>query len=354
MQILRRHWKSLMPWDRSPDNQLSLAQRLDYLIGGIQWMNDLVYLAFTIILFVIAGLLLSGHTVAIRPLVGPTVLLPAALLASGLLRAVWALRQRTRVTYRRAIFAFMNWLSLSWTVGLACIQGLMRREGVFLRTPKTQPHDRLLAAFWAARAETLLWLLLWGSAIALGVTTHPTALLLGLLAWQGIVYGAAPLMSWLAQRTQLSPALEQRKRSEQARERLVAALRPVAIGSAVLGTAAACAAIVVVGLGAVNPGHPSNPFALPQRSGSSGPWGVPVTKHVASKHSASSSTTTTTTVGSHGSATSSSTSTSTSTTVAGSTTSSSSSSTTTTTVPTSTTTTTTTTSSSSTTTTSAP
>jgi cellulose synthase/poly-beta-1,6-N-acetylglucosamine synthase-like glycosyltransferase len=350
MQILRQHWKSLMPWDRSPDNHLSLAQRLDYLIGGIQWMNDLVYLAFTIVLFVITGLLLSGESVAIRPLVGPAVLLPAALLASGLLRATWALRQRTHVTYRRAILAFLNWLSLSWTVGLACIQGLLRREGVFMRTPKTEPHDRLLAAIWAARSETTLWLLLWGSAIALAVTAHPTALLLGLVAWQGIVYGSAPVMSWLAQRTQLSPALEQRKRSEQARERLVAALRPVALGSAFLGTVAACAAVVVVGLGAANAGHPSNPFSIPQRSGSNGPWGVPLTKHASSP----SSTTTTTTVPKHNSTTSSSTSTSTSTTVPGSTTSSTSTATTTTTTTTTTPTTTTTTTTSTTTTTTVP
>ena len=44
-----------------------------------------------------------GHNVAIRPLIGPTVLLPGALLASGLLRAIWALRQRTHITYRRAL-----------------------------------------------------------------------------------------------------------------------------------------------------------------------------------------------------------------------------------------------------------
>jgi hypothetical protein len=89
------------------------------------------------------------------------------------------------------------------------------------------------------------------------------------VAWHGVVYGSAPLMSWLAQRTQLSPALEQRKRSEQARERLVAALRPVAIGSAVLDTVAICAAVVVVGLGAVNPGRPSNPFGLDPDLGAS-------------------------------------------------------------------------------------
>ncbi len=299
MQILRQHWKSLMPWDRSPDNHLSLAQRLDYLIGGLQWLNDFVYLCFTVVLLLIAGLLLSNHAVAIRPLVGPTVLLPGALLISGLLRAVWALRQRTHVTYRRALLAFVNWLSLSWTVSLACIQGIIRREGVFLRTPKSEGHDKLLAALLAARAETLLCLVLWGSAIALGLTAHPTALLLGLIAWQGTVYCAAPFTSWLAQRTQLSPELEQRRRSEEARERLVAVLRPVAAGSVILGGAAACA-LVILSLGATHSGNPSNPFSVPQRSGTSGPWGVlplsnniPASNRTTRKPSPSTSTTTT-------------------------------------------------------------
>lgn len=282
-----------MPWDRSPDNHLSVAQRLDYLIGGLQWLNDLVYLFFTIVLLTIAGLLLSGDSVAIRPLIGPTVLLPAALLVSGLIRATWALRQRTHISYRRALLAFVNWLSLSWTVALACAQGLLRREGVFLRTPKTESHDNLAAAFLAARAETIISLLLWGSAIALAVVAHPTALLLGLLTWQGVVYAAAPLTSWLAQRTQLTPELERRRRSETARERLVAAIRPVAVGSLVLGGAAACIFVAIIGLGSTKAGHPSNPFSVQQRSGSNGPWGVvPVSSHGATSPLTSTTTTT--------------------------------------------------------------
>jgi cellulose synthase/poly-beta-1,6-N-acetylglucosamine synthase-like glycosyltransferase len=296
MQILRRHWKSLMPWDRSPENRLSLAQRLDYLIGGVQWLNDLVYLFFTVVLLTISGLLLSGHNVAIRPLVGPTLLLPCALLVSGLLRAVWALRQRTHVTYRRALFAFVNWLSLSWTVALACMQGLIRREGVFLRTPKTESHDKLSAALLAARAETTLFLILWGCAAAVGFVAHPTPLLIGLLVWQGIVYLSAPVTSWLAQRTQLSPELERRRRTESNRERLVAALAPVAVGSVLIGGVTVAAFVFILGFGATHPGHPSNPFNVSQRSGTTGPWGVvPVSYHPPSTTTTSTTTTSTTT-----------------------------------------------------------
>jgi hypothetical protein len=166
MQILRRHWRQLLPWDRSPRNHLGLGQRLDYLFGGLQWFNDLVYLGFSLVLLCIAGLTLAGDTVAIRPLVGPTVMLPAALIAAGLLRALWALRQRTHITLGRAVLAFVSWLSLSWTVARACIQGLTRKEGVFLRTPKTAGSHRLGAALRAAGPQTVLGLLLWAAAVA--------------------------------------------------------------------------------------------------------------------------------------------------------------------------------------------
>ena len=35
MQILRLHWRSLMPWDRSPDNHMTAAQRRDYLMASV-------------------------------------------------------------------------------------------------------------------------------------------------------------------------------------------------------------------------------------------------------------------------------------------------------------------------------
>jgi cellulose synthase/poly-beta-1,6-N-acetylglucosamine synthase-like glycosyltransferase len=302
MQILRQHWKSLMPWDRSHDNHLSIAQRFDYLVGGLQWLNDFVYLCFTAVLLLVAGLLLAGDTVAVRPLIGPTILLPATLLASGLTRAIWALRQRTGITYRRALLAFVNWLSLSWTVALACVQGLLRREGVFLRTPKEADRHSLRAALRAARAETVLFLLLWTAALFLGFLAHPTWLLVALVSWQGLVYLAAPFTSWLAQRTQLSPELERRRESETARERFVAVLKPVAVSSVLAGGVVACVLLAILGFGSTHAGKPANPFAVPQRSGSQGPWGiVPVstasnaTQTPASPQPPGASTTTTTT-----------------------------------------------------------
>jgi hypothetical protein len=293
MQILRRHWKHLMPWTRDPDNHLSAEQRIDYLVGGLQWTNDLVLLGFTLVLTVVGALLLAGSSVAIRPLIGPTILLPATLLAIGLLRAVWALRQRTRISYTRAFFAFANWLSLSWTVALACIQGLVRREGVFLRTPKAEDHGSVWAALVSARTELLLTAGMWGIAGGLAATTSATWLLIGLVSWQGSVYASAPFMSWLEQHGHLTPELERRRRTEVRRERLTALARPLAFGSlgAVVGAAVFA---IVLALGASHPGRPSNPFHTPPPGpGDRGPFGL-----VAHPSTPSSTTTSTTKPGS--------------------------------------------------------
>jgi hypothetical protein len=270
MQILRRHWRDLVPRARTADNQLTAGQRLDYLFGGLQWMNDLVLLGFALVLLAVSGVLLAGSTVPIRPLVGPTILLPGALLATGLIRAVWALRLQTRITVGRALLAFVSWLSLSLTVARACLQGLVRSEGVFMRTPKTGDAEGLGAALKAAIPETLLGLSLWGCAVALAAAAHPTALLLSLIVWQGAVYLSSPYMARLAQRARLTPELQRRRRSEDLRDRLA---RRALFGTVGVSLAGAVFAIVVA-LGASHAGHPGNPFSLPPRSASdTGPWG---------------------------------------------------------------------------------
>ena len=95
MQILRIHWRDLMPWNRDPANRLTLSQRIDYLLGGLQWLNDLVLFGFSIVLLSIAAVLLIHGSFPLRPLLGAAALLPVALISSGLLRAVWALRARS-------------------------------------------------------------------------------------------------------------------------------------------------------------------------------------------------------------------------------------------------------------------
>jgi Trk-type K+ transport system membrane component len=191
---------------------------------------------------------------------------------------------------KRALLAFVNWLSLSWTVALACVQGLTRSEGVFLRTPKTGERNRVLAALWYARTETFWAVALWALAVVAVLDSHARLFVLALLVWQGFVYAAAPFMSWLNQHTELSAQLERRRRTEQLRER-AAQLAPRSFGI-LAGGMATVAVALIIGFGGSNPGHPSNPFSVPQQSrGDSGP----ISDILGNGQSSTSSTTTSTT-----------------------------------------------------------
>jgi hypothetical protein len=197
------------------------------------------------------------------------VLLPAALIVSGLLRAMWALRTTTRIGAARAARAFANWLSLSWTVSLACLQALLRSEMVFMRTPKTSEDPLRIDALRMAKAETLLALLLWTAGVLAGSTGRATPFLLALFAWQGIVYGTSFYMSWLNVRSTLPPYLERRRRTEPLRDRRGARLA-FALGSAGALVAATALAVVLF-LGGSNPGEPQDPFTVPASLGGDSP-----------------------------------------------------------------------------------
>ena len=272
MQILRRHWRDLMPWNRDPNNQMTLAQRLDYLLGGVQWLNDLAYFGFTVVLVASAWLLITQGSIQLRPLYGAAVLLPAALIVSGLLRAIWALRHRTGIGLKRAVLAFVNWLSMSWTVAVATVQGLILRQGVFMRTPKSSEHSRRLSALWSARTESLVAAAVWGSGIVVILKGVGTWFLLTLLGWQGFVYASAPYMAWMNARTQLSPELERRRATEWLREGR--GLRLAFLAGAAAGLVALAVMATVVTFGGSHPGtNVRNPFALPKQTGSTSPIG---------------------------------------------------------------------------------
>ena len=218
IQIFRKHFRDLLPGRRTPDNQLTLAQRLDYFMSGVLWFNDVLYLGFSLILIGTAFVVASGRRLELRPLHGGIVVLPLALIASGLIRALWALRVRAHLKSGRGLMAFLNWLSVSWTVALACIQHLFRSESSFLRTPKEGKENSLLAAFRAARVETAFAVVLWGAPFVLALLHRGTPFLYVLFGWQGLVYASAPIMSVMNVRAELTPELERRRRTEARRE----------------------------------------------------------------------------------------------------------------------------------------
>jgi cellulose synthase/poly-beta-1,6-N-acetylglucosamine synthase-like glycosyltransferase len=272
IQILRRHLRGLLP---GAPNRLTGAQKLDYLFGtGLVWFNDVLYLGFTIVLLVSAYFALSGAGTLFRPLAGALVLLPAALLTAGLLRALWSLRYRTGIGVRRSFMALLNWLSMSWTVAMASLQGLVRRKAVFLRTPKEKEHQTFWSALNAAKMETALALALWGSGLALAISPARSLFLVLLFAWQGLVYASAPYMSWLSARTVLSPQLRRRRATEMRRHERGLAFASGALTAAAIGLVAA-----VLMLGGTHPGRvpalPSLPRPTPAPSSTPAPAPTP-------------------------------------------------------------------------------
>ena len=195
MQILRLHWRSLMPWDRSPDNHLSSSQRRDYLMASLGWFRDLLMLGFALLLLAITGLLLSGSNFALTPLGGDQSLLPMSLILIATICMMWTLRHWTPISRR----TFLPGPSSSACppasiTAIACIEGMSRREGVFLRTSKTGSEPPPAAqALRLSRWETLFAVALYTSAGLLAASHHPPILLIIIIAVQGTVYACSPI-----------------------------------------------------------------------------------------------------------------------------------------------------------------
>src|SRR5258706_10252105 len=202
VQVFKKHWRKLMPWAHwvNPDNHLTGAQRYFYLMASLQWFNELLTFAFTIMVLISALLTITGRTSFLRPTTEAFVILPVVLIGVSFLRAAWGLRHALALSWARAVYAMTLWFSLTLVVALACIQALVRERGVFLRTPKTQSNAAWLQALQASSLETTL-----GATCILGglgaIILSPSLLTVGLLLLclsQAFIYLSAPAHSLLS------------------------------------------------------------------------------------------------------------------------------------------------------------
>lgn len=246
IQILRKHWPALMPWTRRARPAaawvapgLTASQRYYYLLGGVQWYSDVVSFGFTALLLITGLLLLTGHPIRLPVLGGPLLLLPLTFWVTSLARTLWGLRATRRCTWSEALGALGVMWSLSWVVTLACLHALVRRKGVFLRTPKAS-RANLVRTLRSTTVETLLGVVCWGVGVALlipslapllghvethsvgGVWAAATAvpwwllgtsrIVLGMLALlQGLTYLAAPAVCLLSLRGEAAARAVQRR-----------------------------------------------------------------------------------------------------------------------------------------------
>jgi hypothetical protein len=183
IQILRMHWRSLLPGRATPRNRLTVGQRWSYLAGALQWYGDLLGLVFLVFLLAGAVNLAAGGGSLFRKLTIFLVATVPVLFLLGLVRAVALLRRGTGASWRDAIGAFFIWQSTSLVVARASVLGLFARKAAFLRTPKTSERQKWREALRANWAESSLALLgLFGIAAALTKATQLSGpLLAGLL-----------------------------------------------------------------------------------------------------------------------------------------------------------------------------
>ncbi len=244
IQLLREHWKSLLPGRETRKNHLSAGQRWAYLSGALQWYGDLLGLLFFIFLLAGAANMATGGGELFRKLTVFLVATVPVLVLLGLVRAIALLRRSTGASWRDAIGAFFIWQSTSLVVARASLLALFARKAAFLRTPKTSERTSWWHALRANWAETVLALL--GAAGMAGALVNRTdtlsgPLLAGLLFVPTLGMAAAPFNSWAARRAALPPWLRDRRDTEYRRERHAFAAGLSTGGAIAVGLVAALA-----------------------------------------------------------------------------------------------------------------
>ena len=249
IQILRQHWRSLVPGRASAANRMSTGQRWSYLSGAVQWYGDLLGLLFLVFLLAGALNLATGGGELFRKLTAFLVATVPVLVLLGLVRAIALLRRGTGASWRDALGAFFIWQSTSLVVARASVQALYARKAAFLRTPKTSERQKWWEALRANWAESALAILgLTGICCALTRTSSLAGpLLAGLLLFPTLGMAAAPVNSWAAQRAALPADLHTWRTTEWKRARHRRTLvRSAAAGGVVTVGAVTVAAVALM------------------------------------------------------------------------------------------------------------
>src|SRR5262245_49271885 len=221
IQILRMHWRSMMPGRHNRANRLTAGQRWAYLAGAAQWYGDLLSLLFFIFLLAGAINLTTGGGQLFRKLTLFLVSAIPVMVLLGLVRAIALLRRGTGASWRDALGAFFVWQSTSLVVARASVLALFTKKAAFLRTPKTGEQTRWWQALRANWAESSLALL--GFAGMAGALTKfnqfSGPLLAAMLLFPTLGLAAAPVNSWAARRAALPAWLRDRRTTEYRRDR---------------------------------------------------------------------------------------------------------------------------------------
>jgi hypothetical protein len=107
----------------------------------------------------------------------------------------WTLRHWTTMSFRRTMLSLLISLSVTWVVALRCIEGVARRDGVFLRTSKAGGRRSILRALRLTRVQTILAAGLYVSTGLLAAQRNKPWLLMFIIFAQATVYLCGPIAS---------------------------------------------------------------------------------------------------------------------------------------------------------------
>ena len=126
---------------------------------------------------------------------GARSLLPISLIIIATICMMCTLRHWTTVSYRRAVLSLVISLSVAFVIARGCIEGVTRRDGVFLRTSKSGGRRTIFTALKLVRWETAMAVVLYLSVGLLAGLRHKPWLLIFLIFVQATVYLCAPIAS---------------------------------------------------------------------------------------------------------------------------------------------------------------
>ncbi|BCR06045.1 glycosyl transferase [Desulfuromonas versatilis] len=195
VQILRRHWRALLPWNKSG---LTLGQKFHFATGWLPWFTDAMHLLFTFAgVFWTVGMLLLPHEfeIPLQVFLVPTL----GLFVFKVMHALVLYRARVRCTFWQSVGAAIAGMGLTHTIARAIFNGLWTSSKPFLRTPKGEGRPAVFQGVAMAWEETQIMLLLWLTAVAslwfFGLDNVEGLLWAALLLVQSIPYASALLTS---------------------------------------------------------------------------------------------------------------------------------------------------------------
>ncbi|MEE4607602.1 MAG: hypothetical protein V2L15_01835, partial [Desulfobacteraceae bacterium] len=139
--------------------------------GWLPWMADGFNLAFTLTALAWSAAMILWPERVDAPLM-IFAALPMALFGFKIVKMAHLYRTRVGAGLRQTLASALAGLALTHTIGLAMLNGMVRRDRAFFRTPKMAEANRLVASLAACRQEMLLTPALWLAAWAVARSTQ--------------------------------------------------------------------------------------------------------------------------------------------------------------------------------------